>query len=40
MTTLTDGARALNFEQSPEFKVIKSAGHESGDFFFMPVAAR
>jgi len=23
----------------PEFKAIKGAGHEIGDFFFVPVAA-
>jgi hypothetical protein len=29
-------AAELAFEQSPEFKTIKSAGHEVGDFFFVP----
>ncbi|MFK7915620.1 MAG: caspase family protein [Pseudomonadales bacterium] len=32
-------ARALDFEQTPELKVIKSAGHEVGDFFFLPRSA-
>jgi uncharacterized protein len=27
-----------NFKQVPEFKAIKGAGHEVGDFFFVPVA--
>ena len=27
-----------NFKQVPEFKSIKGAGHEVGDFFFVPVA--
>jgi hypothetical protein len=25
-----------NFRQTPELKSIKSAGHEVGDFFFVP----
>ncbi len=29
-------AAAFDFEQRPEFKTIKSAGHEVGDFFFVP----
>ncbi len=29
-------AAELNFVQQPEFKAIKSAGHEVGDFFFVP----
>ena len=29
-------AAELAFEQAPEFKTIKSAGHEVGDFFFVP----
>jgi uncharacterized coiled-coil protein SlyX len=33
-------AAAIKFEQTPEFKTIKSAGHEVGDFFFVPVATR
>jgi uncharacterized protein len=28
-------AKALNFVQLPEFKVIKGTGHEVGDFFFI-----
>jgi hypothetical protein len=30
------GAARNNFSQAPEFKAIKSAGHELGDFFFIP----
>lgn len=30
------GAKQVGFEQQPEFKVIKGAGHEVGDFFFVP----
>lgn len=30
------GAKKVGFEQQPEFKVIKGAGHEVGDFFFVP----
>jgi hypothetical protein len=30
------GAARNNFTQVPEFKAIKSAGHELGDFFFIP----
>ncbi|MDB6090516.1 MAG: peptidase [Gammaproteobacteria bacterium] len=30
------GAARNNFTQVPEFKAIKSAGHELGDFFFVP----
>lgn len=33
-------AAELRFEQNPEFKTIKAAGHEVGDFFFVPLAAR
>ncbi|MFW6093892.1 MAG: caspase family protein [Pseudomonadota bacterium] len=29
-------AADLAFEQTPEFKTIKAAGHEVGDFFFVP----
>jgi uncharacterized protein len=29
-------AAGVAFEQRPEFKTIKSAGHEVGDFFFVP----
>lgn len=32
------GAARNNFRQVPEFKAIKSAGHELGDFFFIPRA--
>ncbi len=31
------GAKRNNFDQTPEFKAIKGAGHEVGDFFFVPV---
>jgi uncharacterized caspase-like protein len=34
------GAARSGFRQVPEFKAIKGAGHEIGDFFFVPVAAR
>jgi hypothetical protein len=30
------GAARNHFSQTPEFKAIKSAGHELGDFFFIP----
>jgi len=33
-------ATELAFEQAPEFKTIKAAGHEVGDFFFVPLAKR
>lgn len=33
-------AAAQNFSQRPEFKTIKSAGHEVGDFFFVPESLR
>jgi uncharacterized caspase-like protein len=33
-------AARSGFKQTPEMKAIKSAGHETGDFFFVPVAAR
>jgi len=32
-------AHSVDFEQVPDFKVIKSAGHDVGDFFFFPLAA-
>ena len=32
------GAARNNFVQVPEFRSIKSAGHEAGDFFFVPKA--
>lgn len=31
-------AKETHFVQTPEFKVIKGAGHEMGDFFFVPAA--
>ncbi len=31
-------AAKVEFEQRPAFKTIKSAGHEVGDFFFVPTA--
>jgi uncharacterized protein len=33
-------AARMAFEQAPEFKTIKSAGHEVGDFFFVPANLR
>jgi hypothetical protein len=33
-------ASRTGFHQVPEFKAIKGAGHEIGDFFFVPVGAR
>ena len=33
-------AARTGFHQVPEFKAIKGAGHEIGDFFFVPVGAR
>ncbi len=33
---VTEKAQATGFEQQPEFKAIKGAGHEVGDFFFVP----
>lgn len=33
-------AAELAFEQAPEFKTIKAAGHEVGDFFFVPADLR
>jgi len=33
-------ATELAFEQAPEFKTIKAAGHEVGDFFFVPADLR
>jgi uncharacterized protein len=32
-------AATQTFEQKPDFKTIKSAGHEIGDFFFVPTSA-
>jgi hypothetical protein len=34
-----EGAQRNHFSQLPEFKSIKGAGHEVGDFFFVPLAA-
>jgi uncharacterized caspase-like protein len=34
------GAARAGFPQTPEFKAIKGAGHEIGDFFFVPTALR
>lgn len=31
-----DSADEVNFSQNPEYKTIKGAGHEVGDFFFIP----
>lgn len=31
-----EAAAEADFEQAPEFKTIKAAGHEVGDFFFVP----
>jgi uncharacterized protein len=33
-----EGAQRNHFSEQPEFKSIKGAGHEVGDFFFVPVA--
>lgn len=32
-----EGAQRNHFSQQPEFKSIKGAGHEVGDFFFVPL---
>lgn len=37
---VTVAARAVDFQQEPDFKTIKAAGHEVGDFFFVPKALR
>lgn len=29
-------AQSMDFQQEPDFKTIKAAGHEVGDFFFVP----
>ncbi len=34
-----EGAARSHFEQVPELKSIRSAGHEVGDFFFVPKSA-
>jgi len=36
---VTTAAAAASFEQKPDLKTIKAAGHEVGDFFFVPSAA-
>jgi len=33
-----EGAERNHFAQAPEYKSIKGAGHEVGDFFFIPVS--
>ena len=33
---VVDAAKDVDFDQSPEYKTIKGAGHEVGDFFFIP----
>ncbi len=33
-------AEHMGFEETPEFKTIKAAGHEVGDFFFVPTDLR
>jgi hypothetical protein len=33
---VVNAAKAVDFEQNPEYKTIKGAGHEVGDFFFIP----
>ncbi|MCZ6640127.1 MAG: caspase family protein [Gammaproteobacteria bacterium] len=33
-------AAGVDFDQRPEFKTIKAAGHEVGDFFFVPAELR
>ena len=33
---VASGAQQSGFEQRPELKTIKAAGHEVGDFFFVP----
>ncbi len=37
---VTAAAQAVDFDQQPDFKTIKAAGHEVGDFFFVPTALR
>jgi len=36
---VAERAAEMAFEQNPEFKTIKAAGHEVGDFFFVPIGA-
>jgi len=33
---VTTSAKKVGFNQTPEYKTIKGAGHEVGDFFFIP----
>lgn len=33
---VVNAAKAVDFDQQPEYKTIKGAGHEVGDFFFVP----
>jgi hypothetical protein len=35
---VVNAAKAVDFDQNPEYKTIKGAGHEVGDFFFVPNA--
>ena len=35
-TKVADSANKVGFKQTPEYKTIKGAGHEVGDFFFIP----
>ncbi len=37
---VTERAAAMDFAQTPDLKTIKAAGHEVGDFFFVPAALR
>src|SRR5690606_17628608 len=37
---VTAGAARNHFTQTPELRSIRSAGHEVGDFFFLPLASR
>ncbi|WP_293268165.1 caspase family protein [Neptunomonas sp.] len=34
---VTEGSHAFGYDQEPVFKAIKGAGHEVGDFFFVPL---
>lgn len=35
-TNVSEAAKKVDFDQVPEYKTIKGAGHEVGDFFFIP----
>lgn len=37
---VTLAAQLVDYEQEPDLKTIKAAGHEVGDFFFVPTALR